>query len=94
MPQFKRKPVILNAVQWTGDFDALVNHPDLSHRTRIAHSDTFEVKDVFSFESGILFIQTSEGQMRASIGDWIVCGVKNECWAVKPNVFKATYEPA
>jgi hypothetical protein len=31
--------------------------------------------------------------MTANLGDWIVRGVKNECYPVKPDIFEATYEP-
>ena len=39
-------------------------------------------------------IETLEGTMRADIGDWIITGVKGEQYPCKPDIFKATYEPA
>jgi len=36
-------------------------------------------------------IFTLEGPMRASVGDYIVCGVKGEFYPVKPEIFVATY---
>lgn len=41
-----------------------------------------------------LTIQTLEGEMRASLGDWIIRGVKGELYPCKPDIFEATYEPA
>jgi hypothetical protein len=38
-------------------------------------------------------IQTLEGPMTASPGDWIITGVKGEKYAVKDDVFQQTYEP-
>lgn len=38
-------------------------------------------------------IQTLEGVMRASMGDWIIKGVKGEFYPCKPDIFEATYEP-
>lgn len=38
-------------------------------------------------------IQTLEGFMRASPGDWIITGVKGERYPCKPDVFEATYAP-
>ena len=35
-----------------------------------------------------------EGEMRASIGDWIIKGVKGEFYPCKPDIFEATYAPA
>ena len=40
-----------------------------------------------------LFINTLEGQMLARQGDWIVKGVAGEFYAVKDEIFKASYEP-
>ena len=41
-----------------------------------------------------LEIETLEGTMHASIGDWIITGVKGEPYPCKPDVFEKTYEPA
>ena len=38
-------------------------------------------------------IQTLEGIMHASVGDWIITGVKGEKYPCKPDVFARTYEP-
>ena len=39
-----------------------------------------------------VYIQTLEGVMKASPGDWIIRGVKGELYPCKPDVFEATYE--
>jgi hypothetical protein len=41
-----------------------------------------------------LKIFTMEGQLMATIGDWIIKGVKGEFYPCKPDIFAATYEPA
>lgn len=38
-------------------------------------------------------IETLEGTMTASVGDWIICGVRGEHYPCKPDIFEATYEP-
>ena len=40
-----------------------------------------------------LEIETLEGTMHASIGDWIITGVKGEPYPCKPDIFEKTYEP-
>lgn len=40
-----------------------------------------------------LIIKTLEGDMKASIGDWIITGVDGEQYPCKPDIFKKTYEP-
>lgn len=37
-------------------------------------------------------IETLEGVMTASIGDYIIKGVKGEFYPCKPDIFEATYE--
>lgn len=38
-------------------------------------------------------IQTMEGPLKASPGDWIITGVREEEYPCKPDVFDRTYEP-
>lgn len=40
-----------------------------------------------------IIIDTLEGEMHASIGDWIITGVKGEKYPCKPDIFEQTYEP-
>jgi hypothetical protein len=37
-------------------------------------------------------ISTLEGIMTASMGDWIIKGIKGEFYPCKPDIFEATYE--
>lgn len=47
----------------------------------------------FGRESGgVILIETLEGVMKAEMGDYIVKGVKNEVYPVKPEIFEQTYE--
>lgn len=39
-----------------------------------------------------IYIKTLEGEMRASVGDWIIRGVKGEFYPCKPDIFEQTYE--
>lgn len=38
-------------------------------------------------------IDTLEGPLRVSEGDWIITGIKGERYPCKPDIFEATYEP-
>ena len=38
------------------------------------------------------YIETLEGVMKLSPGDWIITGIKGEKYPCKPDIFKATYE--
>ena len=38
-------------------------------------------------------IETLEGTITASPGDWIVTGIHGEKYPVKPDIFEKTYQP-
>jgi len=38
-------------------------------------------------------IETLEGTMTGSVGDWLVTGVDGEKYPCKPDIFRRTYEP-
>ena len=53
---------------------------------------------VYDFDAGCdpdeLIIPTLDGNMIATVGDWIIKGVNGEFYPCKPNIFDNTYEPA
>lgn len=40
-----------------------------------------------------MIIQTLEGPLKASPGDWIITGINGEHYPCKPEIFERTYEP-
>ena len=83
--KFRKKPVIVEAVKWDGDAD--LANSFLGERYGI------DWKYAAAPNAGDLLIPTLEGDMRANIGDWIIRGVKGECYPCKPDIFVQTYEP-
>jgi len=45
------------------------------------------------FFDGQPFIRTREGDMRVTLGDFVVTGIEGERYPVKESIFKASYEP-
>jgi hypothetical protein len=87
MPKFRKKPVVIEAVQWAATFEKL--------REITAWGCPGVVKDIGKESgTGALYIQTLEGVMRCDVDDWIIKGVKGEFYPCKPDIFAATYEPA
>lgn len=78
MAKYRKKPVVIDAVQWNGR-----NEIDISKFI----GGNLEMGDE------TLFIQTLEGKMEASVGDYIIKGIKGEFYPCKPDVFEKTYEP-
>ena len=48
----------------------------------------------FKYRSGVprIYIKTLEGDLHASVGDYIIKGVNGEFYPCKPDIFKQTYE--
>lgn len=77
---YRKKPIAIEAVQWTGD------NPD--------EVSAFCPTGWFGGDDGLDFIiPTLEGDMQARLYDWIICGVEGEFYPCKPSIFEATYEP-
>ena len=82
MRKYVKKPVTVEAVQWTGD-----NRKDIWDFCTLAYCNTdFETGDLH------LMIQTLEGVMEASVGDYIIKGIKGEFYPCKPDIFHLTYD--
>lgn len=92
---YRKKPVVIQAVQWTGDnlYEVIAftdGPPDI--RSMHASMKWDEYRDLVARDGLMIF--TLEGKMLANVGDWIIKGVKGEHYPCKPDVFAATYEPA
>ncbi len=80
MPKFRKKPIVIKAIQYDG-----------SHES--AHEIyEFSTRDI-SYIGDRLTIRTLEGEMLANVGDWIIKGIAGEVYPCKPDIFEATYEP-
>jgi hypothetical protein len=102
MPKFRKKPVVIEAMQWDGSNTFAVTtfiegkEPDLKHpMARDAWFDYVEnTRDsgflrIFTLEDG----PGGEAKHVASPGDWIIKGVQGEFYPCKPDIFAATYDP-
>ena len=80
MTKYRKKPVVIEAIQYTGA----------------------NVQDIISFtqqtafknggKSDYITIPTLEGDMTVTTGDWVIKGIKEEYYPVKPDIFNETYE--
>ena len=78
--KFKNKPVIIEAVQFTGgNGHELVKWSSYGFRLYVNSAKTIK-------------IPTLEGTMTAQVGDWIIKGKKGEFYPCKPDIFEQTYE--
>lgn len=81
--KYRKKPIEIEAIQWDG-----------TNTQTIMEWAGGSVVTVRADTPNNLTIETLEGDHRASVGDWIICGIKGEHYPCKPDIFAATYEPA
>ena len=78
MRLYRKKPVVIEAMEWTGE-----NLKEIEEFTGgkayIGHLDR-------------LHIGTLEGEMQARYGDFIIKGIQNEFYPCKPDIFWQTYD--
>jgi len=80
MVKFKEKPVVVEAIQWTGR-----NRVEVA---KFIRGDALEINDTTLFPGDAMFIETLEGMMRADKGDWIIQGIKGELYSCKLDTLK------
>ena len=78
--KFRKKPVVIEAIRIEIGIKSK-DVTDFCPAARPVHP-----------EFGEFEIETLEGTMRASRGDWIIKGVKGEFYPCKPDIFEQTYE--
>lgn len=77
----RKKPVEIEAVLWDG--------------TNLTELKNFVGKNLIDLTIGnetTIMIDTLEGLMKASTGDFIIKGVEDEFYPCKPHIFYNTYE--
>lgn len=84
MPFFRKKPVTIEARRFDGSQE--------SARDIVTWMQNPSFDTVWDKAIRTLSIQTLEGVITASPGDWIIRGVQGEHYPCKPDIFEATYE--
>ena len=88
MAKYRKKPVVVDAVQYTGGWGSAL--PILVWMKESWPIDRSE--SAWFSGDNTLRVQTLEGAMSASPGDYNIRGVKGEFYPCKPDIFEATYE--
>lgn len=84
MTKFRKKPVVIEAVQWN-------NKKIICPPGPIWFVEA-EENGIIKLVGTSLFISTLEGEMRADSGDWVIKGINGEIYPCKPDIFEKTYE--
>ena len=78
--QYRKKPVVIEAIQWTGN--NCIEVAEFMFGANVCIKNT----------RGYVEIETLEGKMNAEVNDYIIKGVKGEFYPCKPDIFERTYE--
>lgn len=91
--KYRKKPVVIEAIQWTGMNDAEIE--DFVGDAFEGYGDNLVAYYPKSaqYNSKLIYIKTLEGIMTASVRDYIICGVNGEFYSCKPDIFEKIYEP-
>jgi hypothetical protein len=79
--KYRKKPVVIEAVQWMG-FNKQSIVPE------VKPLDPYNQQG----KEDMGWIATLEGGHEVTPGDWIITGIKGEKYPCKPDIFEATYE--
>lgn len=78
--KYRKKPVVIDAIRYI---------PDSPTINKLAE---FMGGSVQINKENKVVIQTLEGELTGSPGDFIIKGIKGEFYACKPDIFYQTYE--
>jgi len=92
MRQYRKRPVIVKAEQFEWEDGRGI--PDIPG---VKFEEWREVQTLggakYSPVVATAYVETLEGKLHVSRGDWIVEGVEGERYPCKPSVFQQTYDP-
>lgn len=82
--RFKKKPVVIEAMQIKNTQETLEHLTNFCKPRVLTYLDTNTTLRAF--------IDTLEGVHEASEGDWVIKGVRGECYPCREDIFNETYE--
>lgn len=104
MPQFRKKPVVIEARRATGDTAQWMDVYQWVEQNTLGSFEPLAVIEgrepcpasgvSIDPRDGRMMIATLEGFHHVNLGDWVIRGVQGEFYPCKPDIFDATYEPA
>lgn len=88
--KYRKKPVIIEAKQFTTNNE--LGNVTMNNICNWINQET--ENPIARHDGADIYIQTLEGEMKASVGDFIIQGVNGEFYPCKPDIFEKTYEIA
>jgi hypothetical protein len=91
MAKYRKKPVVIEAVQWNGKNTEEIEEFYGGYMGKYKSVDIPDVGSATLTDKSFN-INTLEGTMIASVGDYIIKGVNGEFYPCKPDIFEKTYD--
>ena len=94
MPKFRKKSVVISAehFQWKDGSGGIPNIAGVKfEKWSPVEVEGGGIKDAPDVSTA--YVQTIEGNLHVSRGDWIITGVQGDRYPCKPDIFAAAYEP-
>lgn len=93
MARYRKKPIEIDAVQWTGD-----NAAEIKAFTGIRSNgeDSFLLPSEITgaWDRPRVWNESQTSWNTVNVGDWILRGAAGELYPCESGIFAATYEPA
>ena len=87
--KYRKKPVVIEAIRFDGSTHSVEKIKDWSDHLIEFYGAERVNQTIYP---PFLIIPTLEGNMTASVNDWIIKGISGEFYPCKPDIFEATYE--
>lgn len=85
--KFRKKPVVIEAIQVKEDNDL-----EIMKFMGVTSLTCRDLSDDPDEPAVAIMIETPDGDMAASVGDWIIKGLKGEFYPCKPDIFNMSYD--
>lgn len=89
--QYRKKPVVIEAIQWSGENDAAVEDFTKIQWNRV---DPLDLEDEEEKDDKAQVFDVLHGTwVLMKEGDWVIKGLKGEFYPCTNEAFEASYEP-
>ena len=93
MPFYVKKPVKVEAIQFTGEDSNLIHLEEWMHDVDLStlHGVAVMALSERVRKDGGWKVKSLEGNVIASVGDYVIKGVKGEFYVCRQDIFEETY---
>lgn len=89
--EYVKKPVKISAVLFDGSTESVIALNSTKFGLDPVRLHVASDEEKAKGENDYIIIPTLEGNMKATIGDYIIKGINGEFYPCKPDIFKKTY---